>query len=81
MTVRDIAREDSEFFLKSEYGPLSDFWPAVAFSNPQVKTPDRPELPGEAAISFFTQEPAGWRPKIPKTVADFLSVVRLDKTQ
>jgi len=36
--MRDIAKPDSRFFLKSEYGPLSDDWPAMSFSLPHLKT-------------------------------------------
>jgi hypothetical protein len=33
LTVNSIARPDSRFFLKSEYGPLSQDWPVVAFTS------------------------------------------------
>ncbi|MDQ2832155.1 MAG: hypothetical protein M3Y50_00095 [Acidobacteriota bacterium] len=33
LTVNSIARHDSRFFLKSEYGPLSQDWPVVAFTS------------------------------------------------
>jgi hypothetical protein len=36
-TLRKIAPSDSEFFLKSEYGPFSDAWPVVSFSQPALK--------------------------------------------
>ena len=32
LTVANIAKPDSRFFLKSEYGPLSGDWPVVAFT-------------------------------------------------
>ena len=38
MKIRDIAQTDSRFFLKSEYGPLSESWAAMSFSRPQLKT-------------------------------------------
>lgn len=34
--VSDIASEDSRFFLKSEWGPISDYWPALSFSKRSV---------------------------------------------
>ncbi len=34
--VSDIAFEDSRFFLKSEWGPISDYWPALSFSKRSV---------------------------------------------
>ena len=36
MIVADVAKADSRFFLKSEYGPLSDSWPAMSFSLPPL---------------------------------------------
>jgi hypothetical protein len=35
-TVRELIKSDSRFFLKSEYGPFSDDWPVLAFSNPRL---------------------------------------------
>jgi len=34
--VSDIAFEDSRFFLKSEWGPISAYWPALSFSKRSV---------------------------------------------
>lgn len=80
MTVRDIATADSAFFLKSEYGPLSDFWPAVAFSNPQVKTRiDRNYQAGRDFILYTGT--GGVETENPEHRSRLLSVVRLDKTQ
>ena len=36
MKLRDILRSDSRVFLKSEWGPASDDWPAVSFSKRAV---------------------------------------------
>jgi len=33
VTVRAVVKPDSRFFLKSEYGPLSQDWPVVAFTS------------------------------------------------
>jgi hypothetical protein len=38
LVIADIAKADSRFFLKSEYGPLSDAWPAMSFSLPHLVT-------------------------------------------
>lgn len=35
-TVGDIAAIDSRFFIKSEWGPVSAFWPALSFSKRSV---------------------------------------------
>lgn len=36
MIVADVAKPDSRFFLKSEYGPLSNEWQAMSFSLPKL---------------------------------------------
>lgn len=36
MILRDITRPDSRFFIKSEWGPASNDWPAVSFSKQAV---------------------------------------------
>jgi hypothetical protein len=36
MLVKDVASPESKFFLKSEWGPASDDWPAVSFSKRSV---------------------------------------------
>jgi hypothetical protein len=35
-TVRDLASTNSRFFLKSEWGPISERWPALSFSKRSV---------------------------------------------
>jgi hypothetical protein len=35
-TVADLASTDSRFFLKSEWGPISEVWPALSFSKRSV---------------------------------------------
>ena len=36
MLLQDVAAPESKFFLKSEWGPASDDWPAVSFSKQSV---------------------------------------------
>lgn len=36
MQVRDMMRADGRVFLKSEWGPISDYWPALSFSKMSV---------------------------------------------
>ncbi len=36
MLIRDLVRPDSRVFLKSEWGPASEYWPAVSFSKRAV---------------------------------------------
>ena len=38
MQLRDIAQPDSNFFLKSVYGPVGESWPAMSFTLPQLET-------------------------------------------
>jgi len=35
-TIGDIVSAESRFFLKSEWGPVSPYWPALSFKKPQV---------------------------------------------
>lgn len=35
-TVGNLASTDSRFFLKSEWGPISEYWPALSFSKRSV---------------------------------------------
>jgi len=35
-TIGDIASAESRFFLKSEWRPISPYWPALSFKKPQV---------------------------------------------
>ncbi len=35
-TVRELASDKSRFFLKSEWGPISEYWPALSFSKRSV---------------------------------------------
>jgi hypothetical protein len=37
MKIRDLVTNESKLFLKSEYGPLSEGWPVVAFSATALK--------------------------------------------
>jgi hypothetical protein len=36
MLLKDVGSPESKFFLKSEWGPASDDWPAVSFSKRSV---------------------------------------------
>ena len=77
MLLRDIASAESALFLKSEYGPLSDFWPAVAFSSPQVKKKiDRTYRAGLDFILYTGT--TGSRTRSPEDRGKLLSLVRLD---
>ena len=38
MRLREIAKHDSKFFLKSVYGPVNESWPAMSFTLPHLKT-------------------------------------------
>jgi hypothetical protein len=77
--IRDIAQSDSKFFLKSEYGPLSDFWPVVAFSPLPLKSKIQRQYRSASDFIVYTgtqgdetEEPYRGR---------LLSLVRIDKTK
>lgn len=77
--IRDIAQPDSKFFLKSEYGPLSDFWPVVAFSPLPLKSKIQRQYRSASDFIVYTgtqgdetEEPYRGR---------LLSIVRIDKTK
>lgn len=77
--IRDIAQPDSKFFLKSEYGPLSDFWPVVAFSPLPLKSKIQRQYRSASDFIVYTgtqgdetEEPYRGR---------LLSLVRIDKTK
>jgi len=38
MKVRDLMSADGRVYLKSEWGPISDYWPCVSFSKKSVAT-------------------------------------------
>jgi len=38
MELREIAKPDSKFFLKSVYGPVNKSWPAMSFTLPPLKS-------------------------------------------
>jgi hypothetical protein len=78
--LRDIAQPDSRFFLKSEWGPLSDFWPVVAFSPLSLKSKIQRQYQSASDFILYTGTQG-------KDTADeahrgrLLSVVRIDKTR
>lgn len=37
MRLREFAKPDSKFFLKSVYGPVNESWPAMSFTLPHLK--------------------------------------------
>jgi hypothetical protein len=77
MKIRDVALTESALFLKSEYGPLSDSWPAVAFTMPNVKAQiDRQYRSGVDFILYTgTAGPETDQPYRKR----LLSLARLDK--
>ena len=77
--IRDIAQPDSKFFLKSEWGPLSDFWPVVAFSPLSLKSKIQRQYRSSSDLIIYT----GTQGKDTSDEAQrgrLLSVVRIDKT-
>ena len=80
LRLRDIAQSDSRFFLKSEWGPLSDFWPVVAFSPISLKTKIQRQYRSASDFIVYT----GTKGEDTAEEAHrgrLLSLVRIDKTR
>ncbi len=80
LRVRDIAQPDSKFFLKSEWGPLSDFWPVVAFSPVSLKSKIQRQYRSSSDFVVYT----GTQGKDTSEEAHrgrILSLARIDKTR
>jgi hypothetical protein len=54
LTVSAIVRPDSRFFLKSEYGPLSQSWPVVAFTSRSLGQKIQANFRPEADFIVYT---------------------------
>jgi hypothetical protein len=80
MRLREISSEDSAFFLKSEYGPLSEFWPAVAFSSLRVKTEIERNYRAGLDFVLYTGT-SGPETEQPEHRSRLLSLVRVDLLQ
>jgi hypothetical protein len=79
LRVRDIAQLDCKFFLKSEWGPLSDFWPVVAFSPISLKSKIQRQYRSSSDFIVYT----GTQGKDTSDEAHrgrLLCLVRIDKT-
>lgn len=78
LTIRDIAQADSKFFLKSEYGPLSDFWPVLAFSPLPLKSKIQRQYRSSSDFIIITGTGGTETEEVHR--GRLLSVVRIDKT-
>jgi hypothetical protein len=78
--LRDIAQSDSKFFLKSEWGPLSDFWPVVAFSPLSLKSKIQRQYRSASDFIIYTGTQGKETPDEAHRGRP-LSVVRIDKTK
>ncbi len=79
LLIRDIAQPDSKFFLKSEYGPLSDFWPVVAFSPLSLKSKIQRQYRSASDFIIVTGT-SGAETEEEEHRGRLLSVIRIDKT-
>jgi hypothetical protein len=75
--VGSLARADSRFFLKSEYGPLSSDWPAVAFSSRSVGAKIQDNFRPTSDFIVFTGT-GGPQTADPAHRSRLLSLVRID---
>jgi hypothetical protein len=77
LTVSSIAQPDSRFFLKSEYGPLSQDWPVVAFTSRSLGQKLQADFRPEADFIVYTGI-AGKTTPDPSHRGRLLSLVRID---
>jgi hypothetical protein len=80
LRLRDLASAETKLFLKSEYGPLSDSWPVVAFSPPALKT--RLQKDYRASSDFIVYTGTSGEDTLDEAHRGrLLSVVRIDKSK
>lgn len=77
ITVGAVAKPDSRFFLKSEYGPLSQDWPVVAFTSRSLGRKVQADFRSEADFIVYTGT-AGTSTMDPAHRGRLLSLVRID---
>ncbi len=65
MKVHDLMSQDGRVFLKSEYGPISDYWPCLSFAKKSVGTRLNSFHPGHDILIYVgtlnrdaTEDPA-----------------------
>ncbi|MGB0065231.1 MAG: hypothetical protein WBP85_12360 [Terracidiphilus sp.] len=80
LRLHDIAQPDSKFFLKSEWGPLSDFWPVVAFSPVSLKSKIQRQYRSSSDFIVYTGT-QGRDTSEEAHRSRLLSLVRIDKTR
>jgi hypothetical protein len=80
LTVASVARPDSRFFLKSEYGPLSRDWPVVAFTSKSLGARLQSDFRPEADFIVYTGT-GGKTTLDPAHRGRLLSLVRIDTTE
>jgi hypothetical protein len=80
LTVASVARQDSRFFLKSEYGPLSSDWPVVAFTSRSLGARLQSDFRPEADFIVYTGT-GGATTLDPAHRGRILSLVRIDTTE
>jgi hypothetical protein len=77
LTVAAVAQPDSRFFLKSEYGPLSQDWPVVAFTSRSLGLKLQTDFNPEGDFIVYTGT-AGKTTPDPSHRGRLLSLVRID---
>ena len=80
MDIRDIAQPDSKFFLKSEYGPLSNDWPVVAFSPVSLISKIQRQYRAASDFIIYTGT-QGLETAEERHRGRLLNLVRIDKTK
>jgi len=80
MQLREIASNESEFFLKSVYGPLGEEWPAMSFTQPQLATYLHQRYRPASDFILYTAT-AGDTTEAEEQRGRLLSVVTIDLTK
>ncbi len=80
LRLRSLASADTKLFLKSEYGPLSDGWPVVAFSSPALKS--RLQREYRSPTDFIVYTGTGGEDTLEEEHRGrLLSIARIDKSK
>jgi hypothetical protein len=78
MTVNDILATDGRVFLKSEWGPISDYWPAVSFSKEAVGRYLRGNFRPKSDLLFYVGTGDPKRTEQPEHRRRILSAIKLE---
>lgn len=76
MDIGEVSEADTRFFLKSEFGPLSNFWPALSFSKRSIATSFATEFSRTSDFVIYVGTSDPERTLNPEHRSSLLSLVR-----